>query len=476
MKGLEQVCKTKPYQHQLKALQYGHNHKLYAYFMEMGTGKTKVAIDNANYLYDIEEINDVVVIAPNSVYRNWQNEIYTHSKKEPKIFVWKQHKVAKLEKYDFNDFFFLLMNVESLSRSNGIGYKFLKKHLMKRGKNTLLIVDESTTIKNKQAQRTKALCELGKLAKYRRILTGSPVTKSPLDLYTQCEFLSKDCLGFSSYYTFRNRYAIMKEIFVNGFNQKFPIKYINLEELEQKLKSFSFRCKKSECLDLPDKIPSQRTIEMTPEQIRVYTKLKREARAVIEDKEVSFTNKLTEIIKLHQVCCGFSKTDDGEVITFGQNPKLKELKRILAETDEKSIIWANYIHNIKEITQMLKETYGQEAVVSLYGEVSIEDRTDSVKRFQDDPRCRFLVGNPSVGGYGLTLTAAGNVIYFSNSYNLEHREQSEDRAHRIGQEKFVNYIDLVVPKTIDELILKSLQNKKALSEEILGDNIRQYLV
>jgi SNF2 family DNA or RNA helicase len=215
---------------------------------------------------------------------------------------------------------------------------------------------------------------------------------------------------------------------------------------------------------------------MTPEQIRVYTKLKREARAVIEDKEVSFTNKLTEIIKLHQVCCGFSKTDDGEVITFGQNPKLKELKRILAETDEKSIIWANYIHNIKEITQMLKETYGQEAVVSLYGEVSIEDRTDSVKRFQDDPRCRFLVGNPSVGGYGLTLTAAGNVIYFSNSYNLEHREQSEDRAHRIGQEKFVNYIDLVVPKTIDELILKSLQNKKALSEEILGDNIRQYLV
>ena len=115
-------------------------------------------------------------------------------------------------------------------------------------------------------------------------------------------------------------------------------------------------------------------------------------------------------------------------------------------------------------------------MVSIYGKDSVEDRKLAVASFQHNDRCRFLVGNPSVGGYGLTLTAAGNVIYFSNSYNLEHREQSEDRAHRIGQEKFVNYIDLIVPKTIDELILKSLKNKKALSEEILGDNIKQYFV
>ena len=471
---LEKFCKTKPFEHQLKALQLGHNQKLYAYFMEMGTGKTKVAIDNANYLYEQKEINDVIVIAPNSVYTNWEKEILVHSKNKPDIFIWKQHNLNKLKKYQYKKFFFLLMNVESLSRTDGTGAKFLKQHLINRGKNTLLIIDESTTIKNKGAQRTKVLCNLGQYAKYRRILTGSPVTKSPLDLYTQCEFLSKECLGFTSYYTFRNRYAIMKEIFVNGYAQKFPIKYINIPELEQKLKGFSFRCTKKECLDLPDKVMTTRYIEMSAEQQKIYNKLKKEARAIIEDKEVSFSNKLTEIIKLHQVTCGFTKTNEGEVISFGSNKKLAELKSILEETSEKSIIWANYIFNIKEITKMLEETYGKESVVSLYGEVSIEDRASAVRKFQEDPRCRFLVGNPSVGGYGLTLTAAGNVIYFSNSYNLEHREQSEDRAHRIGQEKFVNYIDLVVPKTIDELILKSLKSKKALSKEILGDNLKEY--
>jgi SNF2 family DNA or RNA helicase len=469
---LNRVCKTQPYKHQLIALSEGHKQKNFAYFMEMGTGKTKVAIDNANYLYEQGEINDVIVIAPNSVYTNWVKEIKNHSKVQPQIFIWKTHDPEKLAVWNYDSFFFLLMNVEALSRDKGI--KFLKKQLIKRGNHTMLIVDESTTIKNKTAQRTKSLCKVGLSAKYKRILTGSPVTKSPLDLYTQCQFLDKDLLGFSSFYTFRNRYAILQEINLGTHSTKIPVKYINTEELEQKLKGFSYRCTKADCLDLPPKLHTKRLIEMTDEQTKVYQKLKKEARAIIYDEEVSYTNKLTEILKLHQVACGFSKTDTGEIVSFKKNPKLIELANILEETSGKSIIWANYVHNIEQIKTMLEKTYGKESVVSIYGAISVENRKVAVDRFQDDDGCRFLVGNPSVGGYGLTLTSSRNVIFFSNSYNLEHRDQSEDRAHRIGQTAKVTYIDLVVPKTIDELVLNSLNKKRDLSKEIMGDHVKKY--
>ena len=466
------VFKTTPFKHQLKAFELGYNQKVYAYFMEMGTGKTKVAIDNANYLFEKKLITDVIVLAPNSVYTNWVREIEAHSKNKPDIFIWKTHNLKKLEKYKYDKFFFLLMNIESLSRDKGV--KFLKQQLAKRGRQTMLIVDESTTIKNKGAKRTRQLCQIGGMAKYRRILTGSPVTKNPLDLYTQCEFLSKDCLGFNSFYTFRNRYAVLREIHLGTHSTKIPVKFINIPELEQRLKLFSFRCTKQDCLDLPPKLHLIREIQMTDEQKKIYNKLKKEARAIIEDEEVSYTNKLTEIIKLHQVTCGFTKTDSGEVISFKTNPKLEELKSILEETSGKSIIWANYVYNIKEIIEMLEETYGKESVVSIYGAISVDARKEAVERFQTDDRCKFLVGNPSVGGYGLTLTASRNVIYFSNSYNLEHRDQSEDRAHRIGQTAKVTYIDLLVPDTIDQLVLDSLNNKRDLSKEILGDNIKRY--
>lgn len=471
---LKDVYKSVPFQHQVEALTKGKDYKNFAYFMEMGTGKTKVTIDNANYLYMKKQINDVIVLAPNSVYTNWIDEIKNHSKLEPDIFVWKKSKEKLLKKYKYNNFFWILMNIESLSRAKG--KKFLEEQLIKRGPNTLLIIDESTTIKNKQALRTKSLLHMARAAKYKRILTGSPVTKSPLDLYTQCAFLDKSLLGFTSYYAFRNRYAEMQEIHLGTHTTKIPRKYINLEELEVKLKNFSYRCRKDECLDLPYKMHIQRYVDMTTEQEKAYTKLKKEARAIIENEEVSFANKLTEIIKLHQVSCGFVKTNSGELIKFENNPKLKELEQVLEETNEKSIIWANYIANIKDIIKLLEDKYGKEAVVSIYGEVSVDNRREAVRRFQNDPRCRFFVGNPSVGGYGLTLTAARNVVYFSNSYNLEHRQQSEDRCHRIGQTSSnpVTYVDLLSNDSIDRLILLSLQTKKSLSHQIMGDKIKLF--
>ena len=466
--------KTKPYQHQRDALNKGALLKNYAYFMEMGTGKTKVIIDNVAYLYQHKEIKEVIVIAPNSVYRNWVQEISDHSPITPYIWCWKVNKEKELIRAGrSNELIYILMNVEALSHKSG--QRWLHQRLNLNGTFSMMVIDESTTIKSPTALRTKAICKLSTAVKYRRILTGSPVTKSPLDLYTQCAFLSKALLGFESYYTFRARYAVMQQIELGGRQILMPKYYTNLDELEMKLKTFSFRVTKDQCLDLPPKVYMQRDVHLTPEQKNIYETLKIKARATIADDTVSFANKLVEILRLHQICNGFLKTDKGEIHTFKNNPKLKELLRILEEADGKSIIWATYVHNIESIKQTLEDLYGKDSVVSIYGKDSVENRKLAVEDFQHNDRCRFLVGNPSTGGYGLTLTAARNVIYFSNSYNLEVRKQSEDRAHRIGQKNKVNYIDLIVPNSIEMMIISALKRKIKLSAQTLGEEVKKWL-
>jgi len=466
--------KTQPYEHQRKALNNGGLLKNYAYFMEMGTGKTKVAIDNVAYLWQNKEIKECVVIAPNSVYTNWVQEIVNHCPLPTNIWCWKISKDKELIKSDKeNKLSFILMNVEALSHKSG--QKWLQNRINLNGKSMMMIIDESTTIKNPTALRTKAICKLGTAVKYRRILTGSPITKSPLDLYTQCAFLSKALLGFESFYTFRARYAVMHQIQMGGNQILVPKYYTNLDELEWKLKSFSYRVKKDECLDLPPKLYQQRQVNLSTEQATIYNRLKKRARALIEDKTVSFNNKLTEILRLHQVCQGFLKTDEGTIHEFKNNPKLKELMALLEESDGKVIIWANYVYNIKQIKAALEERYGKNSVVSIFGEVDVEGRKDAVNNFQLNDRCRFLVGNPATGGYGLTLTAARYVVYFSNSYNLEVRWQSEDRAHRIGQKDKVTYIDLMVPESLDVMIMSALDRKIKLSAQTLGEEAKRFL-
>ena len=466
--------KTNPYQHQRNALNKGGLSKNYAYFMEMGTGKTKVIIDNVAYLYQQKEIKEVIVIAPNSVYRNWVQEISDHSPVTPYIWCWKVNKEKELDRESrSNKLIYILMNVEALSHKSG--QHWLHQRLNLNGKVSMMVIDDSTTIKSPVALRTKAICKLSTAVKYRRILTGSPVTKSPLDLYTQCAFLSKALLGFESYYTFRARYAVMQQVELGGRQILMPKYYTNLDELEMKLKTFSFRVTKDQCLDLPPKIYMFRDVHLNLEQKNIYETLRKKARAIIADDTVSFANKLVEILRLHQICNGFLKTDKGELHIFKNNPKLKELLRILEEVDGKCIIWATYVHNIENIKQTLGDLYGKDSVVSIYGKDSGEARKLAVASFQHDDRCRFLVGNPSTGGYGLTLTAARNVIYFSNSYNLEVRKQSEDRAHRIGQKNKVSYIDLIVPNSIEMMIISALKRKVKLSAQTLGEEARKWL-
>jgi len=472
--------KTKPYAHQAKAWDMSKEKDEFGLFMEMGTGKTKVAIDTIAYLYDSGRINSVLIVAPKGVYMNWvTKEIPTHLPDHVRYVMASWHaapKKAEQQALDHvmsqsDDLRILVMNVEAFSTDRGTKFASL---FMDIGGRVAMVVDESTAIKNPAAARTKNVIKVGMKAKYKRILTGTPVTRSPLDLYSQCQFLNPHLLGFSSYYTFRNRYAIMVDIKAGNRSFKKIVGFKQLEELTKLLQSFSYRVKKADCLDLPDKVYQYRYVELSKEQKQIYKQLSDTAIASLQGKAITVDNVLTEILRLHQITCGHFKSDDGTIVDVPNN-RLDELMDVLEEAGDKVIIWATYVQDIRKITEKLAEVYGPESVVTYYGATSTDDRSDAVKRFQDDPNTRFFIGNPSTGGYGLTLTAASTVVYYSNSYNLEYREQSEDRAHRIGQTKSVNYVDLCTQGTIDEKIIKALRAKKNIAAQVLGEDLASWL-
>ena len=472
--------KTKPYAHQLTALEKSWDKTEYGYFMEMGTGKSKVLVDNMAMLYDKGRINGAVIVAPKGVYRNWfSQEIPNHlaSHIQPKMVLWTAlTSKTKDKEYQTlfetgHDLHILIINVEALSTKKGLDFaaKFMRCH------KTMLAIDESTTIKNPSAKRTKSILALGKEATYRRILTGSPVTKSPLDLYSQCTFLNEGLLDFTSYYAFRNRYAHMIERNFGGRRVQIVGSYQRLDELEQTLKYFSYRVQKADCLDLPKKIFINRIVELTPEQKAAYATMKSAALAKLKGKMATAPHVLTQLMRLHQITCGHLKSDDGEITNFKHN-RIDELLDVIDEMEGKVIIWANYVHDIEQITKELEKEYGEGCVVQYYGKVSSEDRQTAIKEFQDPKsKVKYFIGNTQTGGYGITLTAASNVIYYSNSYDLEKRLQSEDRAHRIGQHKPVTYVDLIAEKTVDEKIIKALRKKINIASTVMGDTVQDWI-
>ena len=471
--------KTKPYKHQMTALEKSWNKESYAYFMEMGTGKTKVLIDNLAMLYDKGKVDGALIIAPKGVINTWyEQELPTHLPQhiENVTVLWQPNINKKYEeklKTIFQietDLHILIMNVEALSTDKGVKYasKFLSSH------KTLMAVDESTTIKNPSAKRTKNIIGLGKIAKYRRIMTGSPITKNPLDLYSQCEFLDPWLLDFTSYYAFRNRYAEMKTMHAHGRSIQIVDKFKNLSELSETVKTFSDRVLKEDCLDLPDKIYMKRNIKLSPDQFKLYKQMKDQAIAMLNGKVTSTMTVLTQLMRLHQITCGHFTADDGSTQAIANN-RVGELMDVLEEIEGKAIIWAHYQYDIVNIIKNVVKKYGEGSIVDYYGLTPQEERQPNIKKFQSDPGCRFMVGTPSTGGYGITLTAANTVIYYSNGYDLEKRLQSEDRAHRIGQKKPVTYVDLICDDTVDEKIVKALRKKIDIASEVLGEELKSWI-
>ena len=473
--------RNQPYAHQKAYLQRFWERPVAALFADMGTGKSYMLINNIAMLYDVGHINAAVIIAPKGVYRNWvQLEIPKHMPDHVvyRMALWspspkKAEKQALDALFDrTEDLKIFVINVEALSTKRGTDYvkKFLLCH------QAMLAVDESTTIKSPTAERSKNIVKLGKASEYRRIMTGSPITRNPMDLFQQCNFLHPKCLGVESFYAFQNRYAVVVERSLGSHTFRQVVGYRRLEELTEKLTRFSFRVTKEECLDLPAKIFVRREVELTPEQSKAYGDMTVFALAQLSKGVATTVNVLTQLMRLHQIVCGFIKLDNDEIQELPNN-RIQEMLNVVEEANGKIIIWATYRHDIEKIQLALQKLYGMDTVGTYYGQTHADVRQEVIERFQDpDDKMRFFVGNPSTGGYGITLTAANTVIYYSNSFDLEKRLQSEDRAHRIGQKKNVTYVDLIASGTIDEKIVKALRDKIDIATQVLGEEVKQWLI
>ena len=475
--------KTTPFTHQRDVLGHSWNQVNWGLFLEMGTGKSKVIIDNCAILFEAGEIDTMIVLAPKGVYRNWARlEIPAHLPDRIKhnIVVWNPSPKSKEKSalkafalpHEGDDLRILVMNIEALSTVKGQRYLAAVLKMSK----AFLVLDESTAIKNPKAKRTKAILKMSPLAKYRRILTGFPVTQSPMDLWSQCHFLDNRLLGEcgDNFFQFQYRYAVMKRQTFGAHSFNRVVGYRNLDQLSDILQSFSSRLLKHECLDLPDKLYVQRHVTLTPDQKRIYTEVKEFALAVLdEDKFMTAPNAMTQLLRLQQILSGHTKTDEGLLVDIPDN-RLTELMDCLEEIEGKVIIWSRFRYDMKRITEALSKTYGSSSTVTYYGDTTDEERTTAIERFQDGD-ARFFVGNPQTGGYGITLTAATTVIYFANSFDLAVRMQSEDRAHRIGQKNNVTYIDLIAEGTIDEKIVKALRSKMDIASTVMGEDLREWL-
>jgi SNF2 family DNA or RNA helicase len=480
---------TTPFAHQEKARGLSRGREFFALFMEMGTGKSFCdVLDTIDHMAD--GLDGWLVVAPKGTYANWIGEIDKHlppeigrdvhlwagggSKGEQRIIdaLCRQRPAGRLR--------VLVMNVEALSMSKRA--RMAASRFLASCRAAKMTVDESTCIKTPGSERTKQCVALGRQARWRRILTGMPITKSPLDLYGQFDFLSPGCLGFRNFWSFRGTYSVMRKIMVGARKVDIVVGYRGLEDLQARAARHSFRVTKEECLDLPPKIYQMRDVELTEKQQELYAKVRDDATAQLESGDhVTATEAMTQILRLHQIVCGHV-VDEAGVLHDVPSNRIGALTDILGETSGKVIIWAPYRRCVQQIREALAEEFGAPSVVQYDGAVADDDRRLAIQRFQGtpqephDPDCRFFVGNPATGGFGITLTRATTVIYFANGYSLEKRMQSEDRPHRHGQTLPVNIVDMIARGTVEERVVKTLRKGIDIASAVVGDGWREWVI
>lgn len=485
---MEHYQKTKPFEHQTECLEMSKDRDVFAIFLEQGLGKTKIVIDNVAYLFDKGSIDGLLILAPNGVHSNWirrEIPIHLHDNIDTAMLEFSSTKSTtkrwqaayeKLIKYP--DLSILAMNIEALSasqRAAKIALDFVdKRHCM-------IVIDESSRIKNPSSKRTKRVFVLGKKCRFKRILTGTPVTQSPFDLFAQFKFLSPEILGYQSFYAFKHNYGVFtrKVITTNGKTHSFDdlLRYIRLDDLKEKIKHWSYRRTKVECTDIPNKIYQVVSLDMSKEQKKLYDKMDEDGVLEFEDFDILAPAHIVKLLRLQQITGGFIPVDDDNPETGisipGVNPKLNYLLDDIAEGNNKDkiIIWARFRYEIKLISDNLREQHGAKSIVEFHGGVGKEARQNNIDRFQNDDTCRFIVGQQA-SGIGITLTAATRVIYYSNTFSYEQRFQSEDRCHRIGTKYKVLYTDLVMNNAADERVMVVLKMAKGRADEITGDNER----
>lgn len=471
--------------HQDEALAKAAGRPGFGYIMEMGTGKTKTTLDEIGELFCAGQLPAVLMLAPKGVYTNWEtDEIPKHWSEDFRSHtvrgIWRgggtvanRDEISRLFSADPLTLKFMSMNIEALGASEkafSVALEFVKRQ------RAMVVIDESTMIKNPQAARTKAADRLTEHSPIRRFLSGQPTPNGPMDIYSQVNWAHPGYLG-RSFFGFRAKYAVLQKQYFGTRAVQQIVGYRDLPELRDRLKPITFRKRKEECLDLPPQIYLPiRNVELTDQQRRVYNEVKENATAELSSQSfVTATSALTIMLRLHQILCGHVTDEEGRVHLLETNRPAAMLEQ-LEEMGKDGIVWATYRPDIERIEEALRKRYGASKVVSYHGGVSQADRDLAKRRFQDGD-ADWFVGTPQAASRGLTLVRTANTLYYSNSHNLDHRDQSESRTHRDGQHWPCVYGDLAVRDTIeDRTIIPALRKKMDLASVIMGDPERRWLV
>lgn len=445
--------------------------KGFGFLFEMGCGKTLTAIATMGAMYNAKAIKKVLIVAPTSVVSVWPKEFDEYADFKYKVNVLlgtKQKRIAQLEeleRFPFEALLVAAINYESTWR-DGIYDKIIA------WQPDLVICDESQRIKTHDSQQSKAMHEIGDIAKYKLILSGTPVQNNIVDLFSQYRFMDPKVFG-TNFYAFRNKYCIM-----GGFNNKqvLGIKQSMKSDLIKREYSQAYRVTKEECLDLPEQMFETRVLAFDDKERKLYDQLKKSSIAELENGgQISAPTVLTKLLRLQQLTGGFLIKDESDKPEQVSDVKIKALEDIIddyvGETGKKLVIFARFRAELDLIEKLIKKKklgYGM-----IYGDVKLEERGNIVKDFQTNPDTKIFLAQIDTAGLGITLTAADTCVYYSLNFNYAAYSQSLARIHRIGQKNCCTYIHLVIEKTVDELILKALSKKEELAKNIV-DTWREY--
>ena len=423
------------------------------------TGKTRAIIDGYEVKKKAGKVKHCLVVCPVSMLEKWVDEVKKWSGNDSATALLGS-KANKLELLDY-DWEWIVTNYETLPG--------IKKELFKLiDDNWMIVLDEFTKIKNPTATRTRTCVELGKLSKHKYILSGTPITQHAYDLFAP--FLFLDCgetfgLNYENFVTKYFWSSGYKKIAMRG----------SLEKISAKMYNNSTRFRKAECIDIPDKLYDTRILELPKRNKEKYSEMVQWAITQIEGSgKVTAPVILTQLLRLSQITSGFVKDEIGQTIDFKEQPKLNALQDIIESCNgSKMITWVRFKHDVDKIAELCDKMNIK--CFKLYSDTPQSERTQGIKDFQTDKETKMLIGTAGTGGHGIDLTAASIVVYYSNSYSLEQRLQSEDRAHRAGQKNQVTYIDLLCKNTIDLAIYKILRGKKNIADIVTRDNIFQLI-
>jgi SNF2 family DNA or RNA helicase len=468
MSALRYHYKTEPFSHQKRALaKINKLNGVAALFMEMGTGKTKVAIDWAGISAMNFGLKRVLVICPVSVLGVWEQQIKLHCPITSRVTVLSGSTrdrliaINEVRSHQRGTIDWLIINYEGIWRETS--EDGLQDQLISWLPD-LVIADESHRLKSPTSRQSKAAWQIARHARSRLILTGSPITKGPLDLFGQFRFLGSEIVG-ENWYKFRNRYAIY-----GGFG-KFQIKgYKNLKELVEKTRKASFRIKKEQCLDLPEKLFLDVPVTLSPEAQQIYRKMAREMIVEIEDTQATAAIVLVKLLRLSQITSGFVKDIEGNLRVFDDSKLascLDLLEDVLAN-DEKVVIFCRFRKDISRLAYAIQDRFRKTPLI-LSGSVPADRRNSIVREFHENLRKKIFIAQIQAGSLGIDLTPASVAVFYSLDYNYANYVQAMDRLHRIGQTRSVTYYHLIAERSIDRLVLETLRDKGNLAEAIIHD-------